>query len=109
MWVLLGIAVLVGGFVARLNPLAVILAAAVVTGVGASFAPGVRPPAPRRYFDGPDWRHTLPDLEGLTEFFRRLELPGRVPRGKLAFLPSAGARQGHIRPGGKWIGQTRGI
>ena len=41
MWVLLGIAVLVGGFVARLNPLAVILAAAVVTGVAAVFAPGV--------------------------------------------------------------------
>ncbi len=45
----------------------------------------------RRYFDGLDWRLTLPDLEGLTEFFRRLELAGRVPRGKLAFLPSAGA------------------
>lgn len=41
MWVLLGIAVLVGGFVARLNPLAVILAAAVVTGVAAAIAPGV--------------------------------------------------------------------
>ena len=45
MWVLLGIAVLVGGFVARLNPLAVILAAAVVTGVGAAIAPGVSPAA----------------------------------------------------------------
>ncbi len=45
MWVLLGIAVLVGGFVARLNPLAVILAAAVVTGVAAAFAPGVGPAA----------------------------------------------------------------
>lgn len=45
MWVLLGIAVLVGGFVARLNPLAVILAAAVVTGVAAAFAPGVSPAA----------------------------------------------------------------
>jgi len=43
MWVLLGIAVLVGGFVARLNPLAVILAAAVVTGVAAALAPGVGP------------------------------------------------------------------
>lgn len=42
----------------------------------------------RRYFDGLDWRLSLPDLEGLTEFFRRLELAGRVPRGKLAFLPS---------------------
>ena len=45
MWVLLGIAVLVGGFVARLNPLAVILAAAVVTGVAAAFTPGVSPAA----------------------------------------------------------------
>lgn len=42
----------------------------------------------RQYFDGLDWRLSLPDLEGLTEFFRRLELAGRVPRGKLAFLPS---------------------
>ena len=41
MWVLLGIAVLVAGFVARLNPLAVILAAAVVTGTAAAIAPGV--------------------------------------------------------------------
>ena len=41
MWVLLGIAVLVAGFVARLNPLAVILAAAVVTGTAAAVAPGV--------------------------------------------------------------------
>ncbi|MDI6623149.1 MAG: DUF969 domain-containing protein [Brevundimonas sp.] len=41
MWVLLGIAVLVAGFVARLNPLAVILVTAVVTGVAAAFGPGV--------------------------------------------------------------------
>ena len=41
MWVLLGIAVLVAGFVARLNPLAVILVAAVVTGTAAAVAPGV--------------------------------------------------------------------
>jgi chorismate dehydratase len=43
----------------------------------------------RRYFDGLDWRLNLPDLEGLTEFLRRLELAGRVPKGKLAFLPAA--------------------
>ena len=43
MLVLLGIAVVVAGFVARLNPLAVILAAAVVTGVAASFGPGMGP------------------------------------------------------------------
>ena len=41
MWVLLGIVVLVAGFVARLNPLAVILVAAVVTGTAAAVAPGV--------------------------------------------------------------------
>jgi len=46
----------------------------------------------RHYFDGLDWRLGLEDLEGLTEFFRRLELAGRVPRGKLAFLPAAGGR-----------------
>ena len=43
----------------------------------------------RHYFDGLDWRLGLKDLDGLTEFFRRLELAGRVPRGKLAFLPAA--------------------
>lgn len=42
----------------------------------------------RHYFDGLDWRLGLAELEGLTEFFRRLELAGRVPRGKLAFLPA---------------------
>ncbi|NEX91795.1 DUF969 domain-containing protein [Caulobacter sp. 17J65-9] len=41
MLVLLGIAVVVVGFVARLNPLLVILAAALVTGVAAAWAPGV--------------------------------------------------------------------
>lgn len=49
---------------------------------------GVPLPECRRYFDGLDWRLNLPDLDGLTEFFRRLELAGKVPRGKLAFLPS---------------------
>lgn len=58
----------------------------------ASRSTGVPLPECRRYFDGLDWRLTLPDLEGLTEFFRRLELAGRVPKGKLAFLPAAGAR-----------------
>jgi len=46
----------------------------------------------RHYFDGLDWRLGLKELEGLTEFFRRLELAGRVPRGKLAFLPAAASR-----------------
>lgn len=42
----------------------------------------------RAYFKGLDWRLTMPDLEGLSEFLRRLELAGRVPKGKLAFLPA---------------------
>lgn len=55
----------------------------------AARATGVSLAECRRYFDGLDWRLTLPDLEGLTEFVRRLELAGRVPKGKLAFLPAA--------------------
>ena len=45
MLVLLGILVVVAGFVARINPLLVILAAALVTGVCAAIAPGVSPVA----------------------------------------------------------------
>ncbi|WP_428150379.1 DUF969 domain-containing protein [Brevundimonas sp.] len=45
MLVLLGILVVVAGFVARINPLLVILAAAIVTGVCAAIAPGVSLPA----------------------------------------------------------------
>ena len=45
MLVLLGIAVVVAGFVARINPLLVILIAALVTGVMAAVVPGVRPEA----------------------------------------------------------------
>ena len=41
MLVLLGILVVVAGFVARINPLLVILAAAIVTGVCAAVAPGI--------------------------------------------------------------------
>jgi uncharacterized membrane protein len=41
MLVLLGIAVVVAGFIARINPLLVILLAAIVTGVAAAVAPGV--------------------------------------------------------------------
>lgn len=54
----------------------------------ASRATGVPVTECRHYFDGLDWRLGLAELEGLTEFFRRLELAGRVPRGKLAFLPA---------------------
>ncbi|MBX3133054.1 MAG: menaquinone biosynthesis protein [Gemmatimonadaceae bacterium] len=50
---------------------------------------GVSLPECREYFAGLDWRLTMPDLEGLTEFLRRLQLAGRVPKGKLAFLPAA--------------------
>ena len=57
----------------------------------ASRSTGVSLPECREYFAGLDWRLTMPDLEGLTEFLRRLELAGRVPKGKLAFLPSAQA------------------
>lgn len=55
----------------------------------AARATGVPQAECRHYFDGLDWRLNLPDLEGLTEFLRRLELAGRVPKGKLAFLPAA--------------------
>jgi len=41
MWVLLGVAVLVLGFVLRLNPLVVIVIAALVTGLMAALGPGV--------------------------------------------------------------------
>ena len=43
MWVLLGVAVLVAGFVIRMNPLLVIVIAALVTGLAAALAPGVGP------------------------------------------------------------------
>ena len=43
----------------------------------------------RTYLSGLDYRLSPRHLEGLTEFFRRLEAAGRVPRGELAFLPAA--------------------
>ncbi|MDO9474847.1 MAG: DUF969 family protein [Caulobacter sp.] len=43
MWVLLGVLVVVVGFAARLNPLLIVVAAALVTGVAAVIAPGVTP------------------------------------------------------------------
>lgn len=58
----------------------------------ASRSTGVSLAECRQYFDGLDWRLTMPDLEGLTEFLRRLELAGRVPKGRLAFLPAARAQ-----------------
>lgn len=41
------------------------------------------------YFAGLDYGLSYPHLAGLTEFFRRLVLAGRVPDGRLAFLPAA--------------------
>ncbi len=41
------------------------------------------------YLSGLDYRLSYPHLAGLTEFFRRLVVAGRVPDGKLAFLPAA--------------------
>ena len=45
MWVLLGVGVLVLGFVLRMNPLVVIVISALVTGLMAALAPGVGPAA----------------------------------------------------------------
>lgn len=50
---------------------------------------GVRPPECRAYLAGLDYGLGLPHLNGLTEFFRRLEVAGRVPASKLSFLPAA--------------------
>jgi len=41
------------------------------------------------YLAGLDYGLGLEYLEGLAEFFRRLELAGKVPQGKLVFLPAA--------------------
>ena len=43
----------------------------------------------RDYLSGLDYRLSPRHIEGLTEFFRRLEAAGRVPGGELAFLPAA--------------------
>ena len=41
------------------------------------------------YLSGLDWRLSMPHLKGLSEFFNRLELAGKVPAGKLVFLGAA--------------------
>lgn len=41
------------------------------------------------YLAGLDYGLGLEYLEGLTEFYRRLELAGKVPQGRLVFLPAA--------------------
>lgn len=55
----------------------------------AALASGVPVQTCREYFAGLDYRLSYPHLAGLTEFFRRLVLAGRVPDGTLAFLPAA--------------------
>ncbi len=55
----------------------------------AAEASGVPVRTCREYFAGLDYRLSYPHLAGLTEFFRRLVLAGRVPDGTLAFLPAA--------------------
>ncbi len=55
----------------------------------AALASGVPLETCREYFAGLDYRLSYPHLAGLTEFFRRLVLAGRVPDGTLAFLPAA--------------------
>jgi chorismate dehydratase len=55
----------------------------------AALASGVPLATCREYFAGLDYRLSYPHLAGLTEFFRRLVLAGRVPDGTLAFLPAA--------------------
>lgn len=46
-------------------------------------------PVVRTYLSGLDYSLGLEYLEGLSEFLRRLELAGKVPQGKLVFLPAA--------------------
>jgi len=55
----------------------------------ASVASGVPASRCADYLAGLDYRLSYPQLAGLTEFFRRLVLAGRVPNGSLAFLPAA--------------------
>jgi chorismate dehydratase len=55
----------------------------------ASAATGVDQPTCLEYLSGLDYGLSYHHLAGLTEFFRRLVLAGRVPNGSLAFLPAA--------------------
>lgn len=55
----------------------------------AAMATGVPRATCVEYFAGLDYRLSYPHLAGLTEFFRRLVIAGRVPDGTLAFLPAA--------------------
>lgn len=55
----------------------------------AARATGVPRATCAEYLSGLDYRLSYPHLAGLTEFYRRLVLAGRVPDGTLAFLPAA--------------------
>jgi chorismate dehydratase len=55
----------------------------------AALATGVRRRVCLEYLSGLDYGLTYEHLAGLTEFFRRLVVAGRVPNGSLAFLPAA--------------------
>jgi chorismate dehydratase len=55
----------------------------------AALASGVPRETCAEYFSGLDYGLSYPHLAGLTEFFRRLVLAGRVPDGTLSFLPAA--------------------
>lgn len=55
----------------------------------AALASGVPRETCEEYFSGLDYGLSYPHLAGLTEFFRRLVLAGRVPDGTLSFLPAA--------------------
>ena len=55
----------------------------------ASSATGVNRSSCLEYLSGLDYGLSYHHLAGLTEFFRRLVLAGRVPNGSLAFLPAA--------------------
>jgi chorismate dehydratase len=55
----------------------------------ASAATGVDRATCLEYLSGLDYGLSYQHLAGLTEFFRRLVLAGRVPNGSLAFLPAA--------------------
>ena len=55
----------------------------------AALATGVQRSVCLEYLSGLDYGLSYPHLAGLTEFFRRLVLAGRVPNGSLAFLPAA--------------------
>jgi chorismate dehydratase len=55
----------------------------------AALATGVQRAVCIEYLSGLDYGLSYQHLAGLTEFFRRLVVAGRVPNGSLAFLPAA--------------------